>query len=290
MRIHLIIFAMLISALSASSQNAHISIKADVNSSQHIIYQKLDKYSLIDSVAVDDEGRAEIDVVCSDEYQFFRLITGRHKLPMILKSGDSISVSINTANIYKSEISGSAESEYLIKGLAAKNDIELKHLIKNNPDMMANVLLAYKLDISKNLNIVKDVAERFGGRQLPIIEELKNRIRIAETIRKGEPAPQFSVTCNNGEILSTAGYGGCEYTILFWAQWNLESAHAVRRYQMIKPDRKVLSVELDENVNYMDNSAAIIYNVTELPLIIEIDKKGRISKILKPGSKYQTGD
>lgn len=274
----------------ATAQPARVNISLPSGVCSHVSYQLLDKYSYVDSVALDAAGNASLYVECAEDIQYMRLIVGREKLPMILHRGDTVSVMINPSEICKSEIVGSAETAYLLRAISCKNNMELKSMMRRNPGMEANLLLAEKLDPDKDLKIMKAVAADFADCQLPAAEHLRYRILLAESIRRGQPVPQFSITGRDGNTLSTGSYAGEEFTIYFWAQWCRPSALAVRRYQMIKPDRKLMSIEIDENFGYFDNEAVRIFGVTELPLAIEVDRRGRISRILKSGSRYQTED
>ncbi len=148
------------------AQTAHISISLPGGGYGNVLYQLLDKYSYVDSVALDAGGMASLDVECGADVQYMRLIVGKEKLPMILHRGDTVSVRINLGDIYKSEIAGSAETVYLLRAISCKNNMELKSMMRRNPGMEANLLLAEKLDSDKDLKILKAVAECFADCQV----------------------------------------------------------------------------------------------------------------------------
>ncbi len=183
MRIHLIIIALLISAVSASSQNAHISIHVPGISSGHVAYQRLDKYSFVDSVALDGMGTATIDVECDEKYQFFRLILGQQKLPMILQKGENVAVTLHGYNILESEVSGSPETEYFLRLLQQYKDGGAQSclkMIRKNPERVGNIFVAGMMDIKNDYAIIKSVADRFRHSHIPAAEYLNEQVSAAD--------------------------------------------------------------------------------------------------------------
>lgn len=277
MRIHLIIIALLISAASASSQNAHINIKKPGSGSGHVVYQRLDKYSFVDSVALDGMGIATIDVECDEEYQFFRLILGQQKLPMILQKGENATVELDTNDILKSKLSGSPETEYLLASARGRyNPGSVRKMIKKNPERIANLFMVEWLDFGKDFDIIKGVAERFAQCNLPAAVDLRDRVGTMQLTRPGSHVPHFRIVGRDGNVLDINDYQGKRFTIFFWAPWNTQSAKKLDEYKKSHPGLPVMEIPLDENFGYFSNDAARIFRVASLPMIIEVDDNGRI--------------
>lgn len=165
-------------ALASNAQTARIIISVNDASVGSVAYQSLDEYSFVDSVAI-SHGKAEIEVPVKSRYQFFRLIVGNQKLPMILSEGDRAAVDICAADIWKSQISGSLESEYflsLINLYRAKGAQGCTKMMRKNPDRIGNVFIADMLDPKENLSLIKSVALRFKDTGIPVATHLYNKI------------------------------------------------------------------------------------------------------------------
>jgi len=164
------------------AQQATVNVGVVGVDSCKVIYQSLDKYSFLDSVLVGGQPVA-INVDVSGKYQFFRLILGNEKLPMILQAGESTSVLINAEDIWKSTISGSMESEYFLTLLIQyrKGGAEsCKKIMRKNPDRIGNLFIADMLDVEKNLSIIKGVATRLRNSGIPLADALYNKVQNAE--------------------------------------------------------------------------------------------------------------
>ncbi|MCQ2252362.1 MAG: DUF4369 domain-containing protein [Bacteroidales bacterium] len=275
MRIHLIIIALLLSAISASSQNAHISIKVPGIGNGHVVYQKLDKYSLIDSVAIVD-GEAGIEIATESEITFARVIFKNKKLPLILHKGEDVKVVFNLENVYKSQIEGSPVSAYLNKGMCMDRKA-LSKTIKKNPDYLANIFLVESLDYGKDYAVFKSVADRFRDLEIPAARNLCDRVYASQRIEQELQKPEYQPY----------------KAIIFWASWNQSSVEFLGKYVAEHPRERILAISMDGDselhaktilpislakdaavtfkceFNYFDNEYARVFRVTELPMLIE---------------------
>lgn len=131
---------------------------------------------------------------------------------------------------------------------------------------------------------------------------LRESIDIMHGLEPGNPAPDFSQPSNTGTIFTLSeATGEGPLLIYFWASWCTtcrETSAAVARINRLYSDRglKIVAVSLDfsapdwmdavkrdsmEWINLSDlklwnNSVAVRYNVTEIPLFYLVDSKGDI--------------
>lgn len=301
----IMISCVMLPTFAASSQTAHINISVPDSPFSGLVYQSLDKYSIVDSLALDENGAAQLDVECRGEFQFFRLVLGRDKLPMILHGGEQVSVTVNSANILESKVTGSPDTEYLLNGLLM-DDKPLRKIMKRNPASIANIFLADRLDPDKDIDILKEIIEK-NKVECPALDDLRDRVEVASRLRSGAILPDFQIPDLDGKMVDTRDLRGESLLIVFWATWSKESCDYIDGISKTlgpcvgKPARRLLiSMDGDRDLlmkaskkyadsntiilsylNYFDNEVARMFRITKMPMAIFVDSSGRIIQVLR---------
>jgi len=215
-------------------------------------------------------------------------------------------------NLYK-EYQSAREANDETRIVQIENDAEnireeminlQKEFVTNNPASYVTPDLLRGLTLEMEAAELETVINALDTNvaKVPVITEMKDRIRILKTVAVGQKAPDFTLNDVNGNPVALYSKTGSNLLLIdFWAAWcnpcRQENPNVVKVYnQFNKKGFDVFGVSLDRSkedwikainddkltwthvsdLQYWNNAAARLYSVRAIPANFLLDESGTI--------------
>ncbi len=190
----------------------------------------------------------------------------------------------------------------------------VRQFVTENPGSLSNLLFLNRLDIKKELDLFKKVAQKLKE-EFPenvYVEELNYTVTAESTMRPGMPAPDFELSTPDGEKVKVSDYRGKYLLLDFWASWcgpcRKENPKVRSLYEDFhEKGFDILGVSLDNNkdkwlqaidedglkwkqvsdLKKWDAAPAKLYAVRSIPHTVLIDPEGKIIAVKLRGNELR---